>query len=64
MTDINELLSRIDAHIVQAKAARSTVSRKLFGSGTRLDEIAKGGDVSYRVLNAATEKLNQLEQGA
>jgi hypothetical protein len=64
MTDINELLARIDRHIEQTDAARSTVSRKLFGSGIRLDEIAKGGDVSYRVITAASEKLNQLEQGA
>lgn len=64
MTDINELLARIDKHINQAKASRSTVSRKLFGSGTRLDQIAKGGDVSYRVISTATERLNQLEQSA
>lgn len=64
MTDINNLLARIDKHIEEANAKRSTVSRKLFGSGIRLDQIANGGDVSYRVISAATERLNQLEQGA
>jgi hypothetical protein len=64
MTDITTLLTRIDAHIAKTEAARSTVSKKLFGSGTRLDQIAGGANVTYRVITAASEKLNQLEQGA
>ena len=64
MTDITTLLTRIDAHIAKTGAARSTVSKKLFGGGTRLDQIASGANVTYRVINVASEKLKQLEQGA
>lgn len=64
MTDITEILTRIDQHIAQSGAARSTVSRKLFGNGNRLDEIQKGGTLTLRKLKQVEQSLAELESQA
>jgi len=64
MTDINELLARIDSHIEQTGAAPSTVSRKLFGNGTRLDAIRAGGSITMRKWDQVKAALSDMEAGA
>ena len=64
MTDIATLLSRIDAHIAKTGAARSTISRKLFGNGTRLDQITGGGSLTIRKFLQAEVTLTDMERGA
>ncbi|MGF1549794.1 MAG: NAD(+) synthase [Sphingomonadaceae bacterium] len=63
MADLDSLLARIEAYVARSGAARSTVSRKLFGNGKRLDEIAAGGSLTARKLAEAGEKLAALEAG-
>lgn len=65
MPDIQQIIARAEAHIAKSGAARSTVSRKLFGNGNRLDEIATGKtSVTIRKLLQADETLTQLERAA
>lgn len=64
MTDINDLLARIDKHIAKSGAARSTVSRKLFGNGKRLDEIQNGGSLTMHKWEQAKAALLDMERGA
>jgi hypothetical protein len=64
MTDINDLLARIDKHIEKSGAARSTVSRKLFGNGNRLDEIQNGGSLTMHKFVQAKAALLEMEQAA
>lgn len=64
MPDIQTLLTRIENHIERTKAARSTVSRKLFGNGNRLDEIRNGGTLTLRKMEQADEALAEMEQTA
>lgn len=64
MTDLATLLNRIDAHIAKTGAARSTISRKLFGNGTRLDQIVGGGSLTVRKLVQAEVTLSDMERGA
>lgn len=61
MADIQNLLDRVEAHIVKTGAARSTVSRKLFGNGNRLDEIKSGGTLTLRKMIAADAVLSEME---
>lgn len=64
MTDVATLLTRIDAHIAKTGAARSTISRKLFGNGTRLAQIASGGSLTVRKFVQAEATLTDMERGA
>lgn len=61
MADIQNLLDRVEAHIAKTGAARSTVSRKLFGNGNRLDEIKSGGTLTLRKMVEADAVLSELE---
>ncbi|MFN2259227.1 MAG: NAD(+) synthase [Parasphingopyxis sp.] len=61
MTDLDALLARIDAYIAKSGAARSTVSRKLFGNGNRLDEIAGGSSATARKIEEVSLTLDTLE---
>lgn len=62
MTDLESLLARIDAYIARSGAARSTVSRKLFGNGKRLDEIATGSSVTARKMGSVAAELEKMER--
>lgn len=61
MADIQNLLERVEAHIAKTGAARSTVSRKLFGNGNRLDEIKSGGTLTIRKMMEADAALAAME---
>lgn len=63
MADIQNLLERVEAHIERTGAARSTISRKLFGNGNRLDEIKAGGSMTLRKLVEVDAMLSSLEGG-
>jgi hypothetical protein len=64
MIDLPTLLNRIDAHVANTGAARSTISRKLFGNGTRLDQITRGGSLTIRKFLEAEVTLSDLERAA
>lgn len=62
MADIQTLLARVEAHIARTGAARSTISRKLFGNGNRLDEIKRGGTLTLRKMQEAEATLADMEK--
>lgn len=64
MSDIQTLLHRADAYMKRAKAAPSTVSRKLFGNGNRLAEIKAGGTLTIRKLEEALATMDELESSS
>lgn len=64
MADIQTLVTRIDALAERTGASPSTLSRKLFGNGNRIDEIKRGGSITLATYARAVEVLEQLEQGA
>jgi len=65
MADISDIIRRARAHAVARECSLSTVSRKLFGNGMRLEQI-ESGQTSIRVdiLERASERLAVLEQSA
>ena len=62
MDDTQKLVARIDALARKTGASRSTLSRKLFGNGKRLDEIKAGGSLTMATYNRAIIMLSKLEQ--
>jgi len=62
MDDTQKLVARIDALARKTGASRSTLSRKLFGNGKRLDEIKAGGSLTMATYNRAIITLGKLEQ--
>lgn len=61
MTDIQSLISRIDAVALNTGASRSTLSRKLFGSGKRIEYLESGGTLTLTTYQRALEMLDELE---
>ena len=60
----SDLTKRVRALADASGASASTLSRKLFGNGSRLDEIERGGDITARVMERAVERLIVLEHAA
>ena len=61
MADIHHIIERVEAHIAKTGSARSTVSRKVFGNGNRLDELKAGGNVTIKTLDRAEAAIASLE---
>lgn len=61
MDDTQKLIARIDALVRRSGASPSTVSRKLFGNGKRLDEIRAGGSLTMATYQRALSTLGKLE---
>lgn len=62
MIDTQPLVERIDAHSEQSGASLSTLSRKLFGNGKRLDAIKAGGSLTITTYNRALVLLDDMER--
>lgn len=65
MVELHEVISRARAYAVRSGKSPATVSRILFGNGTRLEQI-ESGKSSLRVdtLQKVQEKLTDLEAAA
>lgn len=61
MDDIQKLIARVDALAQRTGASASTLSRKLFGNGKRLDEIRSGGSLTMTTYHRAVSTLRELE---
>lgn len=64
MSDTQELIARINALAERTETSTSTLSRKLFGNGKRLDEIVSGGSITMTTYARALERLSELEAAA
>ncbi|MFT4056731.1 MAG: hypothetical protein QM681_19660 [Novosphingobium sp.] len=62
MDDTQKLIARVDALAHRTGASTSTLSRKLFGNGKRLDEIRAGGSMTMRTYHSALATLAKLER--
>jgi sulfate adenylyltransferase subunit 2 len=62
MDDTQKLIARIDALATKTGASQSTLSRKLFGNGKRLDEIKAGGSLTLATYQRALATLSELER--
>ena len=62
MTDLDILIADAEAYAKKAGLSIATVSRKLFGDGTRIAKM-KAGDASAlsRTIKRAREKLDGME---
>lgn len=61
MDETQKLIARIDALADRTGVQRSTLSRKLFGNGKRIDEIEAGGSLTLTTYRRALDMLDQLE---
>ena len=61
MYDTQQLLARFDALVAKTGARPSTLSRKLFGNGKRIDEIKAGGSLTLTTYARAVAALDELE---
>lgn len=61
MDDTQKLIARVDALAQRTGASASTLSRKLFGNGKRLDEIKAGGSLTMTTYHRAVATLRELE---
>lgn len=61
MDDTQKLIARVDALAHRTGASTSTLSRKLFGNGKRLDEIKSGGSLTMATYHRALATLRDLE---
>ena len=61
MATIDTLLSRARAYAEREGVSLGTVSRKLLNDGKGLARIAKGGQVTEKVLTRALRRLDRLE---
>lgn len=64
MTDTQKLIARIDRLASRTGVSPTTLSRKLFGNGKRLDEIKAGGSLTLTTYQRALVTLGELEQSA
>lgn len=61
MTEAQQLVARIHALAERTGASTSTLSRKLFGNGKRVDEIAAGGSLTMATYSRAVSQLAEME---
>ena len=62
--NIEQFLQKADQVAAQNGWTRSTLSRKLFGSGARIDQLHNGADVASRRLTKAIGDLETLSDTA
>lgn len=61
MTEAQQLVARVYALAERTGASASTLSRKIFGNGKRIDEIAAGGSLTMATYSRAVERLAEME---
>jgi sulfate adenylyltransferase subunit 2 len=61
MTQINDLIARAERVAEREKLALSTISRKLLNDGKGLSRLKSGGQCTLKTLDAAFERLMELE---
>lgn len=61
MTETQQLIARIDALATRIGTSQSTLSRKLFGNGKRIDEIKAGGSLTLTTYQRALDRLAEIE---
>lgn len=61
MSDTQNLARRVEALAARTGASPSTLSRKLFGNGKRLDEIKAGGTLTLATYERAIALLSAME---
>jgi hypothetical protein len=64
MTDTQNLVERVEALATRTKTSQSTLSRKLFGNGKRIDEIRDGGSLTLATYQRALAMLDEFERAA
>lgn len=65
MADITDIIQRARAYAEKKDRSIATISRKLFGNGNRLEEIASGAtSLRLDVLERAAERLAEMEKAA
>jgi hypothetical protein len=62
MTQVRELISRVECYAKKAKLKPSTASRKVFLDGGRLKDLKKGSRMFPETMEAAAERLEKLEK--
>ena len=62
MTQVRALISRVDRFVKRSGLAPSTVSRKVFLDGKRLDELKAGKSRMFsETVAEASKRLDELE---
>lgn len=64
MSDTQQLVERINRLAAKTETSPSTLSRKLFGNGKRIEEIAAGGSITMKTYEQALAMLSELERAA
>lgn len=64
MSEIQNLVKRVEALATLTGASPSTLSRKLFGNGKRIDQIKAGGSLTLATLERAKVSLSAMEAAA
>ena len=64
MSELDTLLSDIEAYSNATGLSTATLSRKLLGDGTRYDKLRrKEVGLTLRTLNRAKQRLAEMQQG-
>ena len=63
MTSITDLMERAERLAERENLSLSTISRKLLNDGKGLSRLKAGGQLTVRTLDAAFERLRELERG-
>ena len=64
MDETQQLVARFDALAKRTGASASTLSRKLFGNGKRIDEIKAGGSLTMTTFARALDAISEMERTA
>lgn len=64
MAEIHTLIERFDALVARKGISASTLSRKVFGGGKRIDEIRAGSSVTLSTFARAHDALAEMERAA
>jgi len=62
MSDTQKLVTRVEALATRTGTSPSTLSRKLFGNGKRIDEIKAGGSLTLTTYQRALALLDEMER--
>jgi len=62
MSDTHLLVKRVEALATRTGTSPSTLSRKLFGNGKRIDEIKAGGSLTLTTYQRALALLDEMER--
>lgn len=64
MTEVQQIVARIEALSKKTGASEMTLSGKLLGSGIELERLRKGGSMTFKKAARVTERLAELEAQA